>query len=161
MKNWTWKRGFGQKKKMQRYLHMCPSMERVIGLMSREEQVFGLFVYIYYFNVGCIKIQYWSKFKDSCFSYLIKPNVFAGLKRCGKSCRLRWTNYLRPDLKHDSFTPQEEDLIIRFHSAIGSRSVSPPVRCFRLYIEATFSIDFEINRLSLLLKVMCIWQPNP
>ncbi|XP_042499356.1 transcription factor MYB35-like [Macadamia integrifolia] len=45
----------------------------------------------------------------------------AGLKRCGKSCRLRWTNYLRPDLKHDTFTPQEEKLIIRLHKAIGSR----------------------------------------
>ncbi|KAJ1421761.1 SANT/Myb domain [Sesbania bispinosa] len=45
----------------------------------------------------------------------------SGLKRCGKSCRLRWTNYLRPDLKHDNFTPQEEDLIIKLHAAIGSR----------------------------------------
>ncbi|XP_077210171.1 transcription factor MYB35-like [Tasmannia lanceolata] len=45
----------------------------------------------------------------------------AGLKRCGKSCRLRWTNYLRPDLKHESFTPQEEELIVKLHGAIGSR----------------------------------------
>ncbi|PON59431.1 MYB transcription factor [Parasponia andersonii] len=45
----------------------------------------------------------------------------AGLNRCGKSCRLRWTNYLRPDLKHDTFTPQEEDHIINLHHAIGSR----------------------------------------
>ncbi|KAK6261557.1 hypothetical protein QUC31_007373 [Theobroma cacao] len=45
----------------------------------------------------------------------------AGLRRCGKSCRLRWTNYLRPDLKRESFAPQEEELIIRLHAAIGSR----------------------------------------
>ncbi|PWA76413.1 duplicated homeodomain-like superfamily protein [Artemisia annua] len=45
----------------------------------------------------------------------------AGLKRCGKSCRLRWTNYQRPDLKHDSFTPIEVELILRYHQAIGSR----------------------------------------
>ncbi|KAJ7970928.1 MYB transcription factor [Quillaja saponaria] len=45
----------------------------------------------------------------------------AGLNRCGKSCRLRWTNYLRPDLKHDSFTTQEEEHIINLHKAIGSR----------------------------------------
>ncbi|MQL94143.1 hypothetical protein Taro_026800 [Colocasia esculenta] len=45
----------------------------------------------------------------------------AGLKRCGKSCRLRWTNYLRPDLKHDEFTPEEEQLIIAIHAEIGSR----------------------------------------
>ncbi|XP_052196951.1 transcription factor MYB35 [Diospyros lotus] len=45
----------------------------------------------------------------------------AGLNRCGKSCRLRWTNYLRPDLKHDNFTPEEEQLIITYHQAVGSR----------------------------------------
>ncbi|CAL5327172.1 unnamed protein product [Camellia sinensis] len=45
----------------------------------------------------------------------------AGLRRCGKSCRLRWTNYLRPDLRQETFTPQEEELIIRLHAAIGSR----------------------------------------
>ncbi|CAA6659049.1 unnamed protein product [Spirodela intermedia] len=45
----------------------------------------------------------------------------AGLKRCGKSCRLRWTNYLRPDLKHDDFTPGEEQTIISLHAKIGSR----------------------------------------
>ncbi|PSR87625.1 Transcription factor like [Actinidia chinensis var. chinensis] len=45
----------------------------------------------------------------------------AGLNRCGKSCRLRWTNYLRPDLKHDNFTPEEEQLILDYHKAIGSR----------------------------------------
>ncbi|CAL5368009.1 unnamed protein product [Camellia sinensis] len=45
----------------------------------------------------------------------------AGLNRCGKSCRLRWTNYLRPDLKHDNFTPEEEQLILDYHKVIGSR----------------------------------------
>ncbi|XP_034926859.1 transcription factor MYB35 isoform X1 [Populus alba] len=45
----------------------------------------------------------------------------AGLNRCGKSCRLRWTNYLRPDLKHERFAPEEEELIIKLHKAIGSR----------------------------------------
>ncbi|GAY46386.1 hypothetical protein CUMW_096630 [Citrus unshiu] len=45
----------------------------------------------------------------------------AGLNRCGKSCRLRWTNYLRPDLRHASFAPHEEEIIINLHKAIGSR----------------------------------------
>ena len=36
----------------------------------------------------------------------------AGLQRCGKSCRLRWINYLRSDLKRGAFSPQEEELII-------------------------------------------------
>uniref|UniRef100_A0A803P6C3 Uncharacterized protein n=1 Tax=Cannabis sativa TaxID=3483 RepID=A0A803P6C3_CANSA len=46
----------------------------------------------------------------------------AGLRRCGKSCRLRWNNHLRPDLNHESFTPKEEELIVKLHAAIGSRT---------------------------------------
>ncbi|CAM6028391.1 unnamed protein product, partial [Sphagnum balticum] len=45
----------------------------------------------------------------------------AGLQRCGKSCRLRWTNYLRPDIRHGSFTSDEEELIIELHATHGSR----------------------------------------
>ncbi|CAA0818365.1 myb domain protein 40 [Striga hermonthica] len=45
----------------------------------------------------------------------------AGLMRCGKSCRLRWINYLRPDLKRGAFTEEEEDMIIELHSRLGNR----------------------------------------
>ncbi|XP_022953992.1 transcription factor MYB83 [Cucurbita moschata] len=45
----------------------------------------------------------------------------AGLLRCGKSCRLRWINYLRPDLKRGAFSPQEERLILHLHSLLGNR----------------------------------------
>ncbi|KAL3644461.1 Transcription factor myb20 [Castilleja foliolosa] len=45
----------------------------------------------------------------------------AGLMRCGKSCRLRWINYLRPDLKRGAFTEAEEDMIIELHSRLGNR----------------------------------------
>lgn len=45
----------------------------------------------------------------------------AGLQRCGKSCRLRWINYLRPDLKRGAFSPHEEQLIVHFHSILGNR----------------------------------------
>ncbi|KFK41887.1 hypothetical protein AALP_AA2G185100 [Arabis alpina] len=45
----------------------------------------------------------------------------AGLQRCGKSCRLRWLNYLRPGIKRGKFTPQEEEEIIKFHSLLGNR----------------------------------------
>ncbi|KAK9063495.1 hypothetical protein SSX86_017365 [Deinandra increscens subsp. villosa] len=45
----------------------------------------------------------------------------AGLMRCGKSCRLRWINYLRPDLKRGGFTEAEEDMIIQLHSRLGNR----------------------------------------
>ncbi|KAB5529552.1 hypothetical protein DKX38_019633 [Salix brachista] len=39
----------------------------------------------------------------------------AGLLRCGKSCRLRWMNYLRPSVKRGRIAPDEEDLILRLH----------------------------------------------
>ncbi|BAF09143.1 transcription factor MYB106 [Oryza sativa Japonica Group] len=45
----------------------------------------------------------------------------AGLRRCGKSCRLRWTNYLRPDIKRGKFTLQEEQTIIQLHALLGNR----------------------------------------
>ena len=45
----------------------------------------------------------------------------SGLQRCGKSCRLRWTNYLRPDLKHGQFSDMEEQTIVKLHSVVGNR----------------------------------------
>ncbi|KAL6327633.1 hypothetical protein AAG906_022058 [Vitis piasezkii] len=45
----------------------------------------------------------------------------AGLKRCGKSCRLRWLNYLKPDIKRGNISHAEEDLIIRLHRLLGNR----------------------------------------
>ncbi|KAJ7948947.1 MYB family protein [Quillaja saponaria] len=45
----------------------------------------------------------------------------AGLLRCGKSCRLRWINYLRPDVKRGSLTKEEEEVIIRLHAALGNK----------------------------------------
>nr|GEW63900.1 homeodomain-like protein [Tanacetum cinerariifolium] len=47
--------------------------------------------------------------------------IKAGLLRCGKSCRLRWMNYLRPGIKRGSFTQEEDDLIIQLHSVHGNR----------------------------------------
>ncbi|XP_033517670.1 transcription factor MYB58-like [Nicotiana tabacum] len=45
----------------------------------------------------------------------------AGLLRSGKSCRLRWINYLRPDVKRGNFTPEEEETIIKLHDSLGNR----------------------------------------
>ncbi|XP_039065700.1 transcription factor MYB106-like [Hibiscus syriacus] len=45
----------------------------------------------------------------------------AGLKRCGKSCRLRWINYLRPDIKRGKFSLREEQTIIQLHAFLGNR----------------------------------------
>lgn len=45
----------------------------------------------------------------------------AGLNRCGKSCRLRWTNYLRPDIKRGKFSPEEEQTILNLHAILGNK----------------------------------------
>ncbi|KAK1374552.1 MYB transcription factor 43-2 [Heracleum sosnowskyi] len=45
----------------------------------------------------------------------------AGLLRCGKSCRLRWANYLRPDLKNDLLSKKDENLVIDLHSQFGNK----------------------------------------
>ncbi|KAJ1263891.1 hypothetical protein BS78_09G220900 [Paspalum vaginatum] len=74
------------------------------GLWSPEEDE-KLYNHIMRHGVGC-----WSSV----------PKL-AGLQRCGKSCRLRWINYLRPDLKRGSFSQQEEDLILALHQILGNR----------------------------------------
>nr|AFI80908.1 R2R3-type MYB transcription factor [Leucaena leucocephala] len=55
---------------------------------------------------------------EGCWRSLPKA---AGLLRCGKSCRLRWINYLRPDLKRGNFTEEEDELIIKLHSLLGNK----------------------------------------
>ncbi|TKW07244.1 hypothetical protein SEVIR_7G295400v4 [Setaria viridis] len=55
---------------------------------------------------------------EGCWRSLPKA---AGLLRCGKSCRLRWINYLRPDLKRGNFTEEEDDLIIKLHQILGNK----------------------------------------
>ncbi|KAK3134365.1 hypothetical protein QOZ80_6AG0548190 [Eleusine coracana subsp. coracana] len=44
-----------------------------------------------------------------------------GLQRCGKSCRLRWANHLRPNLRKGPFSPEEERHILRLHGLIGNK----------------------------------------
>ncbi|XP_028801532.1 transcription factor MYB97-like [Neltuma alba] len=44
-----------------------------------------------------------------------------GLARCGKSCRLRWANHLRPNLKKGAFSPEEEKLVLELHAQFGNK----------------------------------------
>ncbi|KAL8215144.1 hypothetical protein R6Q57_004593 [Mikania cordata] len=46
---------------------------------------------------------------------------FAGLARTGKSCRLRWLNYLKPDVKRGNFSNEEDEIIIRMHTVLGNK----------------------------------------
>ncbi|KAK9161893.1 hypothetical protein Syun_008234 [Stephania yunnanensis] len=63
-------------------------------------------------------LRHITKYGHGCWSSVPK---LAGLQRCGKSCRLRWINYLRPDLKRGTFSQQEENLIIELHAVLGNR----------------------------------------
>ncbi|WOK96942.1 hypothetical protein Cni_G05650 [Canna indica] len=57
-------------------------------------------------------------FGDRRWDFIAKVS---GLNRTGKSCRLRWVNYLHPGLKRGRITPQEERLILELHSRWGNR----------------------------------------
>ncbi|MQL92225.1 hypothetical protein Taro_024847 [Colocasia esculenta] len=63
-------------------------------------------------------LRHITKYGHGCWSSVPKQ---AGLQRCGKSCRLRWINYLRPDLKRGTFSQQEENLIVELHAVLGNR----------------------------------------
>lgn len=72
----------------------------------------------------------WSKQEDQKLIDYIKQHgegywhalpKAAGLLRCSKSCRLRWVNYLKPDLKRSNFEEDEIDLIIKLHALLGNR----------------------------------------
>ncbi|KAE9596532.1 hypothetical protein Lal_00007890 [Lupinus albus] len=85
--------------------HSCCNQQKVKrGLWSPEEDE-KLIRYITTHGYGC-----WSEVPDK-----------AGLQRCGKSCRLRWINYLRPDIRRGRFTLEEEKLIISLHGVVGNR----------------------------------------
>ncbi|XP_076927764.1 uncharacterized protein LOC143591448 [Bidens hawaiensis] len=84
--------------------HCCTKQKVKRGLWSPEEDE-KLIKHITNHGHGC-----WSSV----------PKL-AGLERCGKSCRLRWINYLRPDLRRGSFTEHEERTIIDVHRILGNR----------------------------------------
>ncbi|XP_074284245.1 transcription factor LAF1-like [Silene latifolia] len=62
--------------------------------------------------------DYLLRYGISCWSSV--PSN-AGLQRNGKSCRLRWINYLRPGLKRGMFSSQEEDMILTLHKNLGNK----------------------------------------
>ncbi|MBA0816171.1 hypothetical protein Gohar_000864 [Gossypium harknessii] len=64
----------------------------------------------------------------------------AGLLRCGKSCRLRWMNYLRPTVKRGPIAPDEEDLILRLHRLLGNRSSLPDIHNHDAYFRGSSNI---------------------
>ncbi|CAA0824370.1 myb domain protein 81 [Striga hermonthica] len=65
-----------------------------------------------------VLIEYVTKHGEGNWNAVQKNS---GLSRCGKSCRLRWANHLRPDLKKGAFTPEEERHIIELHAKMGNK----------------------------------------
>ncbi|KAE8667785.1 MYB340 protein [Hibiscus syriacus] len=72
----------------------------------------------------------WTLEEDSLLIHYISRNgeghwnliaKHAGLSRTGKSCRLRWLNYLKPDVKRGNLTPHEQFLILELHCKWGNR----------------------------------------
>nr|AGH20617.1 transcription factor MYB76 [Macrotyloma uniflorum] len=77
-----------------------------------------------------IKNGPWTEEEDSVLIYYVNvlgeghSNSLArssGLKRTGKCCRLRWYNYLRPNVRRGSITLHEQLLILGLHSHSGNR----------------------------------------
>ncbi|EPS67776.1 anthocyanin 2, partial [Genlisea aurea] len=74
----------------------------------------------------------WTKYEDDLLRECIGKHgegkwhmvpIRAGLNRCRKSCRLRWLNYLRPNIKRGTFSEDEVDLLLRLHKLLGNRLV--------------------------------------
>lgn len=78
------------------------------------------FPFFFLMNFGCMQSLSLSLSKGITIQFLIW-RACAGLKRTGKSCRLRWLNYLRPDVKRGDFTADEQLLILDLHSRWGNR----------------------------------------
>ncbi|EFH42330.1 hypothetical protein ARALYDRAFT_495585 [Arabidopsis lyrata subsp. lyrata] len=68
-----------------------------------------------------------------------------GLARCGKSCRLRWANHLRPNLKKGSFTGDEERLIIQLHAQLGNKWARMAAQILSLTINSIHIHNIIIN----------------
>ncbi|CAM8900640.1 unnamed protein product [Rhodiola kirilowii] len=78
-----------------------------------------------------VRRGHWSEQEDALLRHCIETThgegkwhqvpLKAGLNRCRKSCRLRWLNYLKPNIKRGEFSMDEDDLIIRLHKLLGNK----------------------------------------
>ncbi|CAI8616043.1 unnamed protein product [Vicia faba] len=83
-----------------------------------------------FYDKNGVKKGAWSREEDECLTAYIQKNghpnwrqlpKLSGLARCGKSCRLRWLNYLKPNLKHGNYTREEEVIIIKLHQQLENK----------------------------------------
>ena len=85
-----------------------------------------------------------------------------GLQRCGKSCRLRWINYLRPDIRRGRFTPEEEKLIISLPGVVGNRfNFNLTLAIINPLIQHLFFYLFALLTFSVQMSYICMAFINP
>jgi len=117
----------GQQKKTRNLLITFRNMATAIGEYSQRMLVCHISLQPIKYVFAFCYLSY--KINGFCFF-----SCWVGLQRCGKSCRLRWTNYLRPDIKRGRFTFEEEETIIQLHSILGNKWVSCLICCFCQFI---------------------------
>lgn len=83
-----------------------------------------------------------------------------GLARCGKSCRLRWLNYLRPDLKHGNYTREEEEIIIKLHQQLGNKYIINLRAVFDNFIQNSIDILYLFIFVLWIAYFECPWEMN-
>ena len=76
-----------------------------------------------YSNYLCGYARTYVRTYESMFDSDDWLHKYIGLKRTGKSCRLRWLNYLRPDVRRGNITPEEQLTIMELHAKWGNRLV--------------------------------------
>lgn len=81
-----------------------------------------------------------SGFRFSWFFFLF---TFTGLLRSGKSCRLRWVNYLKPGIKRGNFSREEEEIILKLHEKMGNRQV------FSCFLSWSYLVECSVHVIKL------------
>ncbi|KAJ4847887.1 hypothetical protein Tsubulata_011615, partial [Turnera subulata] len=77
-----------------------------------------------YFDKDGLRKGAWSQEEDDKLRAYVQNHghcSWSELPKCGKSCRLRWMNYLRPDVKHGNYSKEEEDIILNLHEQHGNK----------------------------------------
>lgn len=111
----VWRKGDGRSKRMRSWEIIFRKTEKAHGDHCPRMQVEGdtSSAIHWFFPLRYTKFPF--------VSLLLSSWHDEGLKRCGKSCRLRWINYLRSDLKRGNISPEEERLILKLHGVFGNR----------------------------------------
>jgi transcription factor MYB, plant len=71
--------------------------------------------------------------------------IYIGLMRCSKSCRLRWTNYLRPGIKRGSFTEHEQKLIIHLQALLGNRCLNYSIFFNSFFLISSYTLSSNLK----------------